>query len=136
VSEPVKIDGLSRFVRSLKQMDSDLPKAVRKVLNSAVEIVIDFAAPRVPRRTGRAARSLRSRSTRTEARASGGDRRAPHFPWLDFGGKVGPNRSVERPFIREGRYLYKGLAERRTQVHEAALQGLIAVAASAGIEVE
>ena len=59
----------------------------------------------------------------------------PYYPWLDFGGKVGPKRSVERPFRREGRYIYPGFGEQRDEIHRALVNSLINVADSAGIEV-
>lgn len=103
----VRLDGLAEFNRALKRMDAGLPKEVRLALNEAADIIIDATVPKVPKRTGRAARSLKAKSTRTAARVAGGGNRAPYYPWLDFGGKVGRNRSVDRRFYKFGRYLYR-----------------------------
>jgi hypothetical protein len=133
--EPIKVEGLAEFSRSLKRIDASMPKALRLALNDASNVVIDYARPRVPRRTGRAARSIKAASTRTASRVSAGGARAPYYPWLDFGGRVGRRRSVARPFYKEGRYLYKSLIvkrERFTQVMESALQR---VARDAGLSV-
>lgn len=103
----VRVDGLADFNRALKRMDAGLPKELRLALNEAADTIIDATVPRVPKRTGRAAKSLKARSTRTAARVAGGGSKAPYYPWLDFGGKVGRNKATQRRFFRFGRYLYK-----------------------------
>lgn len=135
-AEPIRIDGLTQFTRDLKKVDKDLPKAVRLALNEAVEIVTDYARPRVPSRSGRARGSIRSRSTRTAARVFAGGRRAPYYPWLDFGGKTGRNRSIHRPFHREGRYLWKGLIVKRDEFQARIERALVGVVEASGIEVD
>lgn len=132
----VQIDGLNQFVRNLRKLDADLPKALRVAFNDATNLVIDYAKPRVPRRTGRAQASIKARSTRTAARVAIGGNRAPYMPWLDFGGRTGPNRSVVRPFYKDGRYLYKALAVKRPQLQEALEKALLDAARSAGVEVD
>ncbi|MEK8107406.1 hypothetical protein NKG94_23815 [Micromonospora sp. M12] len=69
------------------------------------------------------------------ARIALGGRRAPYAPWLDFGGRVGPSRSVVRPYVRGGRYVYKGLEVRRDRVTEIMSEALTALARDAGLEV-
>lgn len=132
----IAVAGLKEFGKSLRKLDSDLPKGIRIALNDAVTLVIDYARPRVPKRTGRAAASLKAKSTRTKARLSMGGRRAPYMPWLDFGGKTGPKRSVVRPFLKEGRYVYKGLAERRDEITEVMERSILDIARQAGLEVD
>jgi hypothetical protein len=134
--EPIKVEGLAEFNRNLRNLDSDLPKALRLAHNEAASIVVDYAKPRVPKRTGRAAGTVKAKSTRTESRVSGGSKRAPWYPWLDFGGKVGINKSVSRPFYSDGRYLYPALAARRDEIQEALESALIDVARQAGVEVD
>lgn len=136
MAEVIKIDGWAEFNRNLRRMDTDLPKMLRLVANEAADIVVDWAAPRVPTKTGRAAGSLKAKSTRTEARVQGGSRSAPYYPWLDFGGRVGRKRSVAREFVKEGRYIYAGLAANNDAVHMALIGGLLRVAEAAGIEVD
>lgn len=136
MADPVRIDGLAEFNRNLRKLDSDLPKALRLAMNDAVGIVVDYARPRVPRRTGRAQATIKAKSTRTEARVSAGSKRVPYFPWLDFGGKTGRNRSVDRPFFKEGRYLYKGLVVKRAEFTDRLERALVGVAESAGVEVD
>jgi hypothetical protein len=135
MAEAVRIEGYAAFVKSLKRLDAGLPKANRVAMNAAADIVLDYARPRVPRRTGRAASTLKAKSTQTAVRVQAGGPKAPWYPWLDFGGRVGRNKSVRRPFIGEGRYIYPALSAKRTEF-EAALSGvLVDTARSAGLEV-
>jgi len=109
----IRIDGLAQFVRNLRKIDRQLPALVRLAGNEAAELVIGTARPNVPRRSGRAAASLRPQSTRTETRVIAGGRRAPHYPWLDFGGGVGRRKRTRRQFLKEGRYLYPAYFAKR-----------------------
>jgi hypothetical protein len=135
MAEAVRIEGYAAFVKSLKRLDAGLPKANRLAMNAAADIVLDYARPLVPRRTGRAASTLKAKSSQTAVRVQAGGSKAPYYQWLDFGGRVGRNRSVKRPFIGEGRYIYPALAAKRAEF-EAALSGaLVDTARSAGLEV-
>jgi len=136
MADAIRIDGLAEFSRNLKKLDSDLPKALRVALNEAADVVVAYARPLVPRRTGRAQASIKARSTRTEVRVQGGSARAPYYPWLDFGGRVGRNRSVQRTFMKEGRYIYKGYFAKRAEFEEVLTRALVDVARQAGIEVD
>jgi hypothetical protein len=138
MTEPIKIDGLAQFTRDLKKLDSDLPKAVRVANNQAADLVVTTARPLVPRRTGKAAGSIRAQSTRTAVRVTEGGPRAPYMPWLDFGGKVGRQHAVKRPFIKEGRYLYPAYRRKRDsgEFQEVMTAALLDVAARAGVEVD
>lgn len=138
MTEPLRIDGLKQFTKNLKTLDSELPKAVRVALNASADAVIDRARPRIPSRRGRARKSVKAKSTRTLARVAGGSRQAPYYPWLDFGGRVGPKRSVSRPFKKQGRYLYKSYGELRDsgEFEEILSEALADVARSAGIELD
>ena len=133
--DTITIDGLSRFAKGLKQMDADLPKTLRVAFNGVANIVIDDARPRIPTRTGRAARSLKAKSTRTAVRISAGGRQAPYFPWLDFGGAGPNNRPARRPFYTDGRYVWKSFADKRSDVQAALEKALAGAAQSAGLEV-
>jgi hypothetical protein len=135
VTDAIKVEGLREFNRSLKALDSALPKALRIALNDAADVIVSDARPRVPRRSGRAAGTVRAQSTRTRARVKGGGNRAPYYPWLDFGGSVGRKRSVRRPFLSDGRYIYNAYFRRRGQFVEALEDALVDVAEQAGFEV-
>lgn len=133
--EAIRIDGLAQFNRALRRMDSDLPKGLRIALNAAVQIVVDTARPRIPRRSGRAARTLKAQSTRTKARISAGGSRARYFPWLDFGGQGPGGRPAKRPFYTDGRYVWKAFGEKRNEVQAALEKAVGDVARGAGLEV-
>lgn len=137
-TDPIKIEGLTEFRRNLKTLNSDLPKALRLAFNSAADVVVNEARPRVPSKSGRAKGSVKARSTQTLSRVSGGGGRAPYYPWLDFGGRVGKGGSVRRPFLREGRYIYNAYFKNRDsgKFQETLSKALIDVARQAGIEVD
>lgn len=137
-TEAIKVEGLKQFNRDLKALDSDLPKAVRLAFNAAVDLVVATAKPGVPSRSGRAARSIKPRSTRTQARVSAGGNKAPYYPWLDFGGRVGRRKAVSRPVLKEGRYLYAAYFQhkRSGDFERVMSEGLVDVARQAGIEVD
>lgn len=136
MTEPIRVEGLAEFNRQLRKLDNDLPKALRLAHNEAAQLVVDYAKPRVPSKTGRAAGTVKAKSTRTESRVSGGSKRVPWYAWLDFGGRVGPKRSVKRPFIKQGRYLYPALSANRDEFAALLEQSLTDVARQAGIEVD
>lgn len=133
---PIKVVGLKEFRKGLKGMDSGLPKTMRLTLNSTAEVLVDATRPKIPRRTGRAADSLKAQSTQSAARVSMGGAKAPWMPWLDFGGKVGVHKSVVRPFYKDGRYLFPTLDEKRDKIQDVMLDGLVKLAEGNGIEVD
>lgn len=134
--DPIKVEGLADFSRNLRKLDNDLPKALRLAHNRVAQIVVDWAQPRVPSRSGRARKSVKAKSTRTESRVIGGSTRVPYYPFLDFGGRVGRKRSVRRPFIKGGRYIYEGYSQNTEKVREVLVEELLGVASDAGIEVD
>lgn len=132
----IEVTGLREFQANLRKMDSDLPKMLRVALNEASQLVIDYAQPRMPHKSGRAAASLKARSSQREARVALGGRRAPYAPWLDFGGQgKRKGRPPARPFMREGRYVYRGLAVKRAEVIDLMSSALADVARGAGLDV-
>lgn len=134
-SMKIRTTGLKEFRASLKQLDADLPKQIRLVLNDAAAVVLDYAKPRIPSRSGKARGSVNARSTQTSVRVTVGGSRAPYYPWLDFGGKTGIGGSVVRPFYKKGRYLYPALEVKRDDVEKAMVAGLADLARGAGLEV-
>lgn len=135
MADPVRIEGLREFVRGVKGIDSGLGKAVRLAFNEAADIVVTDARTRIPSRSGKAKGSVKARSTQTAARIVGGGSKAPYYPWLDFGGRVGRNHSVVRPFYKDGRYIYAAYNRRKGEFIDAMRDGLVKVATDAGLEV-
>lgn len=136
MGEAVSITGLREFQQQLKALDAELPKALRTAFNQAADIVVHEARPRVPSRSGKARASVKSRSTQTAARVVGGSKRVPYYPWLDFGGRVGPRGGVRRPFLKDGRFIYAAYFANRERFAEGTAEALITVARKAGLEVE
>jgi phage gpG-like protein len=132
----IEVTGLKEFQASLRAMDSALPRRLRLVLNDATELVLAWARPRMPRKSGRAVASLKARSSQRESRVALGGTKAPYAPWLDFGGQGRVHgRPPKRPFIKDGRYLYQGLKARRLDVTKAMADGVAELAREAGLEV-
>jgi hypothetical protein len=138
VADPIRIEGLKEFQRALKGMSPELPKGLRLAANSAAELVVKDAKPKVPigpAKGGHAADSVKAASTRTAARVQGGSKKYPYYPWLDFGGGVGPRKSVKRPFLRRGRFIWNSYAENQDKVQAQLSAALSQVAVDAGLEV-
>lgn len=137
VPDPIRIEGLKEFQRQLKAMSPELPKGLRLAANEAANLVVDEAKPKIPigpGKGGHAASSVKAASTRTAARVQAGGKKFPYYPWLDFGGKVGPRKTSSRPFLKTGRYIWKAYADNDERVQEKLLEALTDVARSAGLE--
>lgn len=131
----IEIRGLAALSRSLKQVDADAPKRLRIGLNAAAQLLVDKTRPEIPSLTGRARGSLTVRSTRTAARVGVGGKRAPYYPWLDFGGQGRvAGRPAPRPFIPEGRYVYPTLSRIRPDIEKVLLDQISALVADAGLQ--
>jgi len=132
--DPIQIVGLAEFRRNLRQMDSGAARALRLAGNEAANIVVDSAKPTVPRRSGKAAASIKARSSQLATRVSAGSARAPYFPWLDYGGKVGKDNSASRPWEPDGRYIYPAYRREKRRVEETLRAALGRLAADSGVE--
>lgn len=134
MAETVRITGLRELNAALKRADEDLPKQVRVALNAASEDLVSQTRSRVPKKSGRAARSYKTAATRTAARVRVGGRTARYVPWLEFGGEGRRSgRPSKRPFIREGRYLYPQLRRMRPQFEKDLIEAIGGVVRSAGL---
>jgi hypothetical protein len=133
--DPIKITGLREFQKALKDLDGESQKQLKVVLDDVARGVAAGAARRVPMRTGRARASLRAQSSQREAKVVGGSRKVPYYAWLDFGGRVGKKKSVSRPFVTSGRYIYPTIGASRQSIAEALADGLGQLIEKAGLEV-
>lgn len=137
MSEVLGVKGLAEFNRSLKRLDSELPKGLRIALNDCSDFLIQKTVPLIPKKTGRAAGSLKARSSRTAVRIGVGGSKAPWYPWLDFGGEgKRKGRPSRREFIKEGRYLYPTLRTNRDHFSQILQGSLEKTARAAGLEVD
>lgn len=137
MADAIRIEGLTQLSRSLRKIDADAPKALRVALNTGADVIVRAARPRMPRRTGRAAASLKAASTRTAVRITEGGRRAPYVPWLDFGGSIRlrtRRQVIKRPWLSEGRILYRSYYDHQDQLTEALERALLGVVRSAGLD--
>jgi len=116
--------------RSIRELSRDLkntaPEMILKLKASLKDIAESIAADtrsKVPRRTGRAASSIKARSTASSASIAFGGSIAPYYFWLDFGGSTGRGHidktadsgAIHREWMGkpdgEGRYLYPTIRE-------------------------
>lgn len=133
----IGIEGLAQLNRGLRSISKGAPKALRLVHNDAASLLISTAKRKVPSATGAAQRSMVARSTRTSARVAVGGKRAPYFPWLDFGGEGRvKGRPAPREFIKSGRYVYPTLAEIRPKIEGLLQDGLDQVIRDAGLKAD
>jgi hypothetical protein len=132
--EPIQVQGLREFQAALKAMDGNSQKKLKVVLDEASVTVARGAARRVPTKTGRAGASLRAQSSQREAKVVGGSGKVPYFGFLDFGGRVGRHKSVARPFVKSGRYMYPAFSANRESILRALQDGIVSLAREAGLE--
>lgn len=131
----IQVEGLRELRKALRDAEDATPKALRLAGNDAAELVVDASKSRMPSKSGRAKRSVRATSSQTSASVSGGGRRVPYYGWLDFGGSVGKGRSIKRPFIRSGRYLFAAYDSNKGKIADK-LEGRIReVVKDAGLDV-
>lgn len=130
----VEVEGLKELRKALKQVDANFPKALQRANKRAAEIVAARARSKVPVRSGRAASTMRATATQTYGAVKFGGAKAPYAAWLDFGGRVGRNNSIVRPYRRSGRYVYPALAEVRPRVIDTYKQAIELLIETAGLK--
>jgi hypothetical protein len=138
VAGEIHVHGLAEFRRNLRRIDRESAKGIRLAGNEAARLVVADARPRVPvgpAAGGHALTNLRASSTATAARVSFGSKRYSYGAWLEFGGRVGRKRSVHRPFIREGRYMFPAYHAQKPNVERELHRALVEVAHRAGVSV-
>lgn len=133
MNEPIKVEGLRELRRGLRQLGKEHPKAIKNAGNKAAEIIVEEAKPRVPVVSGKAKSTVKVASTTTAARVQAGSKKVPYYAWLDFGGRVGRGRSVKRPFLKSGRYIWAAYADKLDIIEETLSQELEAVIKEAGL---
>lgn len=116
VDAQIKVEGLDDLRKALRKADKSLARDLGQAGKKAADIVAGAARQKIPVRSGRARASLRAAVVSGGGGVKLGGPKAPYASWLDFGGRVGRNKSVIRPFKREGRYIYPSLAEHRDDV--------------------
>lgn len=135
VDVKVEFRGLRELSAAFKAVDADLPKAFRVRLLGVAAMVAGRVQSKVPRLTGRAAASYKPRASTRGAGIAFGGSAAPYVPWLEFGGRVGVGKSIERELVIGGRYLYPTLADSKADIAKAVEDAVEAASRDAGFEV-
>lgn len=113
----IRVRGLAEFRRSVRRISPELDKALTKELKAAGKVVSDSArsgAPIGPAANGHIKSSIRPFAKRKAAGVRMGGARYPYVFWLEYGGRVGRNKSVHRGRSKSGHIV--GAAYRRNRV--------------------
>lgn len=138
----VKVTGLNELGRAFKQIDTQLPGALKEGFTKIAESVATDVRAKVAHKSGRAAGSVTARGKQRGAAIAVGGSRAPYYPWLDFGGSVGRGHkpgvggsgAIKRDMVPDGRYLYPTIAEHNKQIKNEVDQLLERLARQAGFD--
>lgn len=132
----VKVTGIVELQKALREIDKELPKELAAGLAEAADIVARAARQKMPVKTGRAVASVKVRKQQRGAALAYGGSKAPYAPWLDFGGSVGRHKSIHRPVITGGRYIYPALKEHDVEVRAKVDEVLERMAKKAGFDTD
>lgn len=132
----IQIDGLTSLQGSLRDVGKKAPKEIKAFTTEVADLILVKGRALVPSRTGKARRSWRAVGSAKGATVEYGGQGASYMPWLDFGGKVGRKKSVVRPYLRGGRYLYPTIAKYKPQTQKIADEAMADIARSAGLKVD
>jgi hypothetical protein len=103
----VEVTGAKELRRALKHMGADM-KDLTRINRAAAEDVAKHARDRAPRRSGRLAKSVKARATRSAGRVQAGSRLVPYAGPIHFG--------WHRRHISPQPFIYDALDERRSEV--------------------
>ncbi len=117
----VQIDtsDVRRVSRALKGVSKEAQKELKDELYSITTFLVTRIKTKMPNRSGRARASLKPRKVQAGMRVAFGGNRAPHAPWLEFGGStkvLGRGNRVQREFIKEGRYIWPTIGDEKDTI--------------------
>lgn len=130
----VEVRGIKELSGAFKRMDAELPRILKAKFLGVAENVAGGIRERVPRVSGRAASSVKARGSARGASIAFGGSKAEYFPWLNFGGRVGRNRSIVRDRVTPDRYVYTEIIAKKEETEAAVDDAIKVVARSAGFE--
>lgn len=137
-NQAVHVEGLKELRRALGQVDKQLPKNLRGRLKKIGDKVADRARQRMPKRTGRAAGSVKAGVSGNTAYVQTGKKTVPWASWLDFGGTLRPTgrrfNTQTRPRIKGGRYVFPAIEEMKPQTEREALEAFEETARELGLK--
>lgn len=131
----VHVEGLRELSKAIRDLeDKELKKGLRQANLEAAKVVADGARSKVPIRSGRARASVKPSAGQKFASIRAGGNRAAYFGWLDFGGTRRPREmKPSRRKIKEGRYIYPTVRERRDEIVDVYADALTALLKRAGL---
>lgn len=132
----VVVTGLRDLGKALKDLDTEAKQLMSNSLKGIAEGVASDVRSRVPHKTGALAASYKARGSVGGAAIAWSGTKAPYAPWIDFGGKVGKDKSVSRPFIKGGRYLYPAIADNMADISDLVADAINDVVTKYGLKVE
>ncbi len=132
----VRVRGGAKLMAELGVFGKSLPRVVKQAAREAAQPVArdaKAAMPTGPAKGGHARSSIRVATSRGGVAIRGGGGRFQYYPWLEFGGRVGRNKSVYRTRIKAGRYLYPSLVANRPAIERNMNRLIVAAARDAGL---
>lgn len=130
----IDIKGIKELQRAFSKMDGEMKSALKRAFLPIAQRVASAVQGKVPRQSGKAAGSIKAKASNYGASIAFGGSQAEYYPWLDFGGAVGRNDSIKRPFIPEGRYVYPTIADEGDELEHEVDEAIRRLAESAGFE--
>lgn len=132
----IETDGLNELRSAFRRLGRGGNKEIKEFTIAAATLIVKKGRPMVPRRRGKARRSWAVSSDAKGAKVTYGGPTAPYMSWLDFGGRVGRRKSVLRPYIPSGRYLYPTVGKYQKQIRAMADETLAEMAENSGLKVD
>lgn len=124
---------------ALRRLEGEIPRIQTESGMKAARMIARDARGKVPlgpAEGGHARSSVVAQMTSIGPQVTGGGSRFPYFGWLDFGGRVGINDSVFRPFLKTGRYIWRSYADSALRVRLIMRDELADGARRSGLEVD
>lgn len=134
----IQLIGDKALAKQIKGAARALPDETKKIGLDIAEMIAAFTRRKIPTgpaRNGHVKHTVQGKIRRGLPVVDGGDLAHPYYGWLEFGGRVGIDRSVFREKIPDGRYIVPTTVERRAQIDEMMADGLETMMRRYGIEV-
>jgi len=126
VGSSVKIEGLNKLVRDLKQLDPDVARGLRRDHLDMADNVAATAKGLAPKRSGRLRASVRSGASQRSGVVRAGNKAVPYAGPIHFGWASRPNRARgwRGGPISPQPFLYDAIDKRRDEITAAYLRTL------------
>ncbi len=107
----ITVTNLDDYRAGIDQLAGDMDDVFDRTGEELADLVVTGARRGFPTESGRAAGSVTAQPDGGRPAVGFDIGRAEHGPWIDFGGRVGRNHSVLRPYSDEGRYVIPALRQ-------------------------